>query len=211
MINAGMVSNETLNESSSLKKGDSANLALSASKEDFVQSKLRLQKQKAQSRRSFRMKKSQKSTEKEIIKLDSVDIEDKAQLNSLIKKDSLDSSLSSPGYASTVQSLLPSPQGRDTENDSNGNINSNVNCDIPVLDKSTMIKTMETQLNNNNNNNNGNATATITNNNNNTEYPMRVIADLGLSLTRRTGPDNPNTLSPFETTLSTLPFADEEV
>lgn len=196
---------------STIGKGDSTIVQLSSgSKEDFVQAKHRLQKQKAQNRRSFRLRKSQKAVDKSLLKSESIDIgEDiklRQQLNSLKPSEV---SFSSAGQLPDVGG----PPG-----DTNGNVNS---------DK--VLKTsLDSQLNNNNDSGTNNnpaiitttttssttiTTTTTSNNNNNTaDYPMRVISDLGLSgLNRRSVSDNSTTLSPFEATLSTLPFADEEV
>src|SRR5699024_4585316 len=105
------LSGEMLAESqdATVKKGDSLNLT--ASKEDIIQAKHRIQRQKAQNRKSFRLMKNQKSNDRNIIKSESIDNADelREQLNfNKLKKEN--SSITSPDYASVVQSLLSSSQ-----------------------------------------------------------------------------------------------------
>src|SRR5690606_41967045 len=58
-------------------------LPISASKEDIIQAKHRIQRQKAQDRKSFRLMKNQKSSDRNIIKSESIDNADelREQLN----------------------------------------------------------------------------------------------------------------------------------
>lgn len=131
-----------------------------------------------------------------------------------------DSNTSSPSYISGGPSLLASPQDRDN-NDTNGNLHSTIyECSnektallhmnsIDNLSSSNSSSNNQTMAGSNNNNNNNSSNKL----NNNNEFPMRVISNLSLALNTRTSSESSqnNALSPFETTLTTLPFADEDV
>lgn len=128
-----------------------------------------------------------------------------------------DSNTSSPSYISGGPSLLASPQDRD--NDTNGNVHSTIAAIYECSNEKTALLHMNS-IDNMSSNSSNNQTMTGSNNNstsnklnNNNEFPMRVISNLSLTLNTRTSSETSqnNALSPFETTLTTLPFADEDV
>ena len=151
-----------------------------------------------------------------------------------------DSTTSSPSYISGGPSLLASPQDRDNDSNGNLHsstiaaiyhhecstektallhMNSIDSCGNSSSNNqpSTMAGNTNNNNNNNNNNSNNNSSHSTTSNklNNNNEFPMRVISNLSLTLNTRSSANettsNNVALSPFETTLTTLPFADEDV
>lgn len=214
---------------------------MSLSKEDILPAKHRLQRQKAQNRKSFRLKKSQKATtnnsapEHRFFKSDTIDLTEfnKPPGGSLKKKGSQESSNSSPGYATAGQTfvLLSPTDATQTKvylaNDKNGR---NV-CETTGGSGSKRLQALETNLdediltgemkNNQNNNNNNNHC-----NNNNNSGSTSTLRSISLSLTRtsagsiegadgepREAPGLNNKgepLSPFEATITALPFVDED-
>lgn len=233
IISPGSLSGETLNETDEVSGLENAK-NLSQSKEELQSTKYRLQRQKGQNRRSLRV--TRKPPQNRInergglFKSETIDNGDDLRQqqqqqsvhNPMIRSCTTenDSNTSSPSYISGGPSLLASPQDRD--NDTNGNLHSTIAAIYECSNEKTALLHMNSidnmsSSNSSSNNqtmagsNNNNSTSNKLNNNN--EFPMRVISNLSLALNTRTSSETSqnNALSPFETTLTTLPFADEDV
>ena len=203
VISPGSLSGETLNE-----KDECGAECKNLGKDEFMPMKYRLQRQKAQNRRSFRLrnKTAPRSNERGgnggLFKSDTIDnSEELKQIQSAMFRNENDSTTSSPSYISGPQSLLSSPQDRDCGNDTNGNINTAAIYECSNQKTALLLNSIENQTNQGN----------INKLNNNAEFPMRVISDLSLALNRRAVAEVGSELAPFENTLTKLPFADEDV
>ena len=214
VISPGSLSGETLNENDERQIVGSDGRS-TPTKDEMTQSKNRIQRQKAKNRKSFRvLKNHQRSNERTLTKSDTIDHDEelKSTTTGGIMKRDTDSIAPSISYLSGSQNII-SPQECDN-GDSNGNKLSYENCskETGLILTPNSIGNKSKISNSNNNNNN--------NNNDNSEFPLQVLSNLNLVLNRRgNGNDNVTTntstsstiLSPFESTLKTLPFADEDV
>lgn len=200
LLSPSSISGETLNESD-----ENVNKANEDSSLNSISSKHRLQRQKGHNRKSLRLRKSTRSKDHNLIcKSDTVDLTDLKQQFSPVLKNEHESSTSSPGCASMNQAYFSSSTPP-TENDTNGNFNEVLPCKDVVPDNSTMDRAKKLHDNVSNNNT---PSAIIANHGDGSTKPL----NLALPLNRMASTDNQsNLLSPFEATINTLPFADEDV